>query len=133
MAEAALLPSFLDPLRGQHSRPEISFGRVHRRYDADPAASPQNFEAEAHIGERRVWGNADRLDLSNGGRTARIIYWKTGRAPCEMPIRRSACRGARAVCRHRGSCRVAQDRQGGQGPAAAAGGRGATELGPAVG
>lgn len=85
MAEAALLPSFLAPLDGQRSWAEIPFGRVHRRYEGDPAVLPWNPEAEVRIGETRVSGKVDRLDLSGNGRTARVIDWKTGRAPRDVP------------------------------------------------
>src|SRR5690606_25923307 len=40
MAEAALLPSFLEPLPGQRSWAELPFGRVHRRDDGSEERDP---------------------------------------------------------------------------------------------
>ncbi len=77
MAQEALVPSILAPLPGQKSWAEVPFGRA----DVDPTGLPWDPAAQVQIGGIAITGKVDRLDLSNDGKTARVIDWKTGRVP----------------------------------------------------
>jgi hypothetical protein len=77
MAREALLPNVLSPLPGQKSWAEVPFGKA----GTDLAGLPWDPAAEVKIGSILITGKVDRFDLSDDGRTARVIDWKTGRVP----------------------------------------------------